>query len=98
MVHSGDLVVHCFLLFCNVAFGTMAGGVRLARSVFVPRQVRGSCPLCRGMRLADMLFLTLAVACLQIYVGMRCSSPIPDSCMFRPVRICYYHDKYDYYI
>ena len=39
----------------------------------------------RGMRLADTLFLTLAVACLQIYVGIRCSSHVPDSCMFRPV-------------
>ena len=39
----------------------------------------------RGMRLADTLFLTLAVACLQIHAGMRCASPIPDSCMFRPV-------------
>lgn len=30
---------------------------------------------CRGMRLADTVFLTLPVALLQTWIGMRCSHP-----------------------
>lgn len=30
---------------------------------------------CRGMRLADTIFLTLPVALLQTWIGMRCSHP-----------------------
>ena len=39
----------------------------------------------RGMRLADTLFLTLGIACLQVYVGMRCSSAAAGSCMYTPL-------------
>ena len=27
---------------------------------------------CRGMRLSDTIFLTLAICLLQVYIGMRC--------------------------
>ena len=30
---------------------------------------------CRGMRLADTVFLTMPVALLQVWLGMRCSRP-----------------------
>jgi hypothetical protein len=36
---------------------------------------------CRGMRLADTVFLTLGVCLLQVYIGMRCVHQ-SASCMY----------------
>ncbi len=36
---------------------------------------------CRGMRLADTVFLTLGVCLLQVYIGMRCVHQT-TSCMY----------------
>jgi hypothetical protein len=60
-------VCACFQL------GTAFAALRTLRSDRPDRQRRAYMEM-RGMRLVDTVFLTLSVASLQCYIGMRCSS------------------------
>ena len=43
------------------------------------RLILGHMHGCRGLRLVNTVFLTQAICCLQLYIGIRCSQSLPVS-------------------